>query len=296
MKSWFLRERGMSNSGYKIRPMKRDEMNLAVEWAAAEGWNPGLNDAEPFFAADPGGFLLGLKDGEPIAMISAVKYGNTFGFMGFYIVKPEWRGHGYGLKIWDAAVASLEGRNIGLDGVVDQQANYRKSGFSLAHRNIRYQWNGEKSADNNLSHGQYSVTSHDEIPIDTLVSFDRQFVPEQRSDFLRSWITQPHSSAMALKYGDKLVGYGVIRQCRCGFKVGPLFAETKDGASLLFCELTKGVEKPVFLDVPECNEDAVALAEEHGMEIVFETARMYTQSPPDLSIQKTYGITSFELG
>jgi len=63
----------MSNSGYKIRPMKRDEMNLAVEWAAAEGWNPGLNDAEPFYAADPGGFLLGLKDGEPIAMISAVK-------------------------------------------------------------------------------------------------------------------------------------------------------------------------------------------------------------------------------
>lgn len=286
----------MSNSEFKIRLMKRDEMNLAVAWAAEEGWNPGLDDREPFYAADPDGFLLGLLDGEPIAMISAVKYGNTFGFMGFYIVKPEWRGHGYGLKIWQAAVASLEGRNIGLDGVVDQQENYRKSGFSLAHRNIRYQWSVEKTADNNLSHGQYSITSLDEIPIDTLVGFDRAFFPEQRSEFLRSWITQPYSSAMALKVGNKLVGYGVIRQCHSGFKVGPLFSETKEGASLLFSELTKGVGKPVFLDVPECNEDAVALAEEHGMAVVFETARMYTQPPPDLSMQRTYGITSFELG
>lgn len=28
----------------------------ALEWAAAEGWNPGQNDAATFFQIDPGGF------------------------------------------------------------------------------------------------------------------------------------------------------------------------------------------------------------------------------------------------
>ena len=40
--------------------------------------------------------------------------------------------------IWNAAMDSLAGRNVGLDGVVAQQDNYRKSGFRLAYRNVRF--------------------------------------------------------------------------------------------------------------------------------------------------------------
>src|SRR3712207_6914266 len=29
-----------------------------LDWAAAEGWNPGLRDADAFWAADPDGFML----------------------------------------------------------------------------------------------------------------------------------------------------------------------------------------------------------------------------------------------
>jgi hypothetical protein len=48
------------NEELQIRPMTRDELDLAVEWAAQEGWNPGLADAECFHAADPEGFLIGV--------------------------------------------------------------------------------------------------------------------------------------------------------------------------------------------------------------------------------------------
>ena len=37
----------------QIRSMKPEEIDLALDWAAAEGWNPGLHDAVPFRAADP---------------------------------------------------------------------------------------------------------------------------------------------------------------------------------------------------------------------------------------------------
>ena len=124
---------------YQIRGMTRNEVDTAIEWAAAEGWNPGLHDATCFFAADPDGFLAGLLDDELVATISVVKYGTSFGFLGLYIVKPTYRGRGYGLGLWNAGIEYLEQRTIGLDGVVAQQDNYRRSGFAFAYRNIRYQ-------------------------------------------------------------------------------------------------------------------------------------------------------------
>lgn len=48
----------MSESEYLIRTMNREEINLAIAWAALEGWNPGLSDADCFYAADPDGFGL----------------------------------------------------------------------------------------------------------------------------------------------------------------------------------------------------------------------------------------------
>ena len=126
------------SSDLVIRPANRRELDVALEWAAQEGWNPGLSDAQCFHVTDPEGFLLALHDGEPVASISVVRYGSDFGFLGLYIVRPELRGRGYGHRLWQAGMARLEGRTVGLDGVVAQQENYRRSGFSLAHRNIRY--------------------------------------------------------------------------------------------------------------------------------------------------------------
>src|SRR5262245_58891589 len=88
-----------------IRPMRTEEVSLAVDWAAAEGWNPGLADAACFAAADPEGFLIGELDGAPAATVSCVNYGASFAFLGFYIVRADLRGRGYGLRIWKAAIA-----------------------------------------------------------------------------------------------------------------------------------------------------------------------------------------------
>ena len=125
-------------NGLNIRAMRPDEIPLAVDWAAAEGWNPGPADAACFATVDPEGFLIGELDGAPAATVSCVNYDEKFAFLGFYIVRPDLRGGGYGLRIWNAAIAHAGPRVIGLDGVVAQQENYRKSGFQLAYANIRY--------------------------------------------------------------------------------------------------------------------------------------------------------------
>ncbi len=283
----------MSSLNYVVRTMTRDELDIAVDWAAAEGWNPGLYDADSFYAADPSGFLIGKLNNEPIATISVVKYGETFGFLGFYIVKPEYRGKGYGIDIWNKGLQYLKGRNIGLDGVVDQQENYKKSGFKLTYRNIRYEGiSGGKPFESS------KIKELSSLSFDTIESYDRPFFPENRSKFIQSWIKLPKSNALGVMQDGKLAGYGVIRKCITGYKIGPLFANNFELAELLFLALKARVKpmEPVYLDIPETNHKAVDLVDQYNMKFVFETARMYTGKNPDILLNNLFGVTSFELG
>lgn len=282
---------------YKIRILQPGEINTAVDWAAAEGWNPGIHDAKCFQSADPQGFLGGFIGDELIATISAVKYGQNFGFIGFYIVKAEYRGRGYGLKLWNAALASLGNRLVGLDGVFAQQENYRKSGFTLAYTNVRYQGISQihNKADNAIVHLS-------EIPFAELAEYDQRHFSEQRSAFLKSWINQPGTVALAItddnqRSGHNLTGYGVIRPCREGYKIGPLFADNAALAERLFLQLQSAAAgKPVFLDVPSVNAAGIALEQAHNMTPVFQTARMYKNGMLHLPVANIFGVTSFELG
>ena len=92
-------------SDLRIRVMRPEEIALAVDWAAGEGWNPGLGDAACFDTVDGEGFLIGEVEGAAAATISCLNYDERFAFLGFYIVRPDLRGCGYGLRIWNAAIA-----------------------------------------------------------------------------------------------------------------------------------------------------------------------------------------------
>lgn len=292
-----------SKASYVIKTMSRRELDLAIDWAAAEGWNPGLDDADCFYNADPNGFLMGVLEGTPIASIAAVRYGQTFGFIGLYIVRPEFRGQGYGLRLWTTGMNALKGRTIGLDGVVDQQSNYTKSGFRLAYRNIRYEGigDGEDRIDVDRSLGivrPLRMVPLDSLPIDGVIEYDRAFFPDDRSAFLKQWIIRPQGYAIGLMNDQALVGYGVLRTCRTGYKIGPLFADTPAWAEALLLALKAQVplNQSFYLDVPEVNPHAIALTEQYQMQPMFETARMYTHPVPDLSLNRVFGITTFELG
>jgi hypothetical protein len=272
--------------------MTRAELDLAVEWAAGEGWNPGLSDASCFHAADPEGFLVALHGGEPVASISVVRYGGNFAFLGFYIVRPDMRGRGHGWRLWQAGMARLEGCTVGLDGVVAQQPNYGRSGFVLAHRNIRF--GGAPRVEPPSDSGLREI---DEALVDAVIAYDRAFFPAPRERFLQCWLSAKGHRGVALVTAGRIRGYGVARPCRSGTKIGPLFAETQADADALFRALAaRAPGTPIFLDLPEPNQAALDLAARYGLTPAFETARMYRGKAPDLPLDRIYGITTFELG
>jgi hypothetical protein len=283
----------MQNKNYRVKTMDREEVDIAIEWAAVEGWNPGLHDAECYYQADPTGFLIGLLDDEPVATISVIKYSNSFGFLGFYIVKPEYRGKGYGIQIWQAGLDYLNVRNIGLDGVVTQQENYKKSGFKLAYSNIRYEGHGGGHPPENVNIVKLST-----LPFEAVDSYDRPFFPASRPHFINCWINQPDSQALGIMHNGTLAGYGVIRACRAGYKIGPLYADNSESADSLFLALKSTVKpsEPVYLDTPEVNPAALSLAERYDMKVSFETARMYTDEISGMPLDRLFGVASFEIG
>ncbi len=296
------RETGSLGDNFFIKTMARADIDRAVEWAAAEGWNPGLSDAGCFATADPKGFFGGWLDDRMIASISVVNYGPGFAFLGFYIVDAPYRGRGYGYRLWRHAVLHAGERLIGLDGVLAEQDNYRASGFELAYRNVRY--GGRAPANPSIA-----ATAHlrevEITPIEQLTreiaAFDAQMFPAPRDAFLQSWFSAPGHVSRAARRDGKPVGLGVIRPCRNGRKIGPLFAEDRHVAEVLLAALLAGAgieggSGEVFLDVPEPNRAAVALAQDFGLTKVFETARMYTGSAPDIAVDRIFGVTSFELG
>jgi GNAT superfamily N-acetyltransferase len=281
----------MAGDAFTIRPMRAEEIALVADWAAAEGWNPGINDAACFATVDAEGFLIGELDRKPAATISCVNYDDRFAFLGCYIVRPDLRGRGLGLRIWQAAIAHAGARTIGLDGVVAQQDNYRKSGFALAYRNVRH---GGRAAAGGARPGMASLA---DIPLSIIAADDATVFPAPRLDFLRAWIGTTGHVGRALMRDGALAAWGVIRPCRQGFKVGPLVADDRAGAEVVLDALIAAVGGgEVFLDVPEPNRDAVALAQARGLAPVFETARMYTGPVRDLAISRVFGVTTFELG
>ncbi|WP_027258446.1 GNAT family N-acetyltransferase [Leisingera aquimarina] len=279
---------------YQIRPLASAEIQTAVHWAALEGWNPGPWDAACFGAVDPQGFWGGFLDGRMIACISVVNYSDAFAFLGFYIVVPDCRGQGYGYALWQKALEHAGSRSVGLDGVVDQQGNYRRSGFELAYRNIRF--GGVPSGGPAVSQ-DYEVAPLTETGAG-LEALDARVFPAPRRVFWQHWLgAEGHVSSAAYQHGG-LAGFGTLRPCGRGCKIGPLVATSRPAAEAVLArllqELPEGQE--VFLDVPEPHAEAVDLACSMGVAPVFETARMYRGTAPRLETGLIFGVASFELG
>ncbi len=266
----------------RVRTMVRHELDTLVDWAAAEGWNPGLDDAEAFWATDPEGFVAAEIDGELVGGGAIVSYQGRYGFMGFFIVRPEFRGRGLGNRLWHERKRRLlarlgQPRLIGMDGVFAMQDYYAKGGFVLAGRDLRFEGRGKAASE------PAGIVDLRQLPFAAIEAYDRLHFPAPRPAFLARWIDRPGGHALGIGDGDRLAGIAVMRPCRVGHKIGPLFADDAEIAERLFVALSRRVPgAPVFLDVPEGNRAALELAGRHGMAEVFGCAKMYCGPPPSL--------------
>ncbi|SFA75601.1 hypothetical protein SAMN05421688_0627 [Poseidonocella pacifica] len=272
-----------------MRVARPDDIDLMLDWAADEGWNPGLEDAAAFRAADPHGFFVTEAKGVPIAAISVVNHSASFAFLGLYLCKPEFRGLEIGYALWRHGLAHAGPRTVGLDGVAAQQGNYALSGFVRAGATHRL-------------HGRIAAQRDPAIRAATagdfsrLMELDRRATGVDRSRFLAVWFVQTATRRTLLldtAYGP--AGVVTIRQCRQGVKVGPLIARDAPAALRLLNAAAEIFDPDLIVDVPDSQSDLIAALEKSGFTCGFSTARMYRGTPPDVN-GTLWGVATLELG
>lgn len=264
----------------QIRVLTIGEIETLLAWAAAEGWNPGLNDAPAFQTADPNGFLGAFVDDVMVAAIAAVAYDDAFGFIGLYICHPDWRGQGHGKAVWDAGMSNLGQRTIGLDAVPQQRENYASMGFVASYDTIRMSGTLAPA----------SVADSPAPPLNAILDQDRRCFPASRDAFLHHWLAPPHQT-LVQKTNTQLA-YAVLRPCIQGAKFGPLFAKTLE-AALAILTFRSGL---IHIDVPAYQTEFLAALSALGFTPGFRTTRMYRGTAPDIALSQVFGVTSLELG
>ncbi len=261
------------------------ELSLMLDWAAREGWNPGLDDAAAFFAADPEGFFVALEADTPVAAISVVNHTDDFAFLGLYIALPNARGKGIGYALWQHAIEHAGTRTIGLDGVPEQQGNYAASGFRNAGGTTRFTGQVDAAAP-----GTFRLAEARDIP--DLIAREAEASGVRKDAYLTAWFTNTTHRSTYL--GED--GLCTVRRCRTGAKIGPLLADSAEAAETLMRQASAAMGPEVTIDVPVGSVELDRLCRNLGLEPGFETARMYRGTPPVSDNSPFFAVTSLELG
>lgn len=281
----------MTVHGLEIAPMSLADLDIVLDWAAEEGWNPGLDDARAFHAADTQGFFLARVKGEPVAAISVVNHDAGNAFLGLYLCRPDWRGQGIGMATWTRALEHAGARSVGLDGVAAQEANYAKSGFVRTGASLRHEgfWPAARSPE---------VRSAVAADLPRLFELDAAAGGLDRPAFLNAWLApdQPERATRVLQKDGEIVGFATWRTCREGTKIGPVIAPGTATALDLIADIAaERPNGPLIVDLPEANTALRRALEGAGFTVPFATARMYRGTVPQTG-PGLQAIATMELG
>lgn len=289
------------NQNTNIRLMEPEDFRVINQWCIDEGWNLGRDDSDTFYKIDPQGHFI-MKKKEAIASLSLVKHTPLFFTLGPFIVKKEYRKRGIGETLWNHAMSrmnqELPEALIALYAVPAQVSRYQKSGFTPLFTNQR--WYLESRTQNKADDTSYCHPLNLKL-IPAVSVYDSKNYIASREFLLTEMLKKPNVNGFIFIDDNTIKGFGIIRPCVRGFRIGPLVADTQEIAQSLINSLLKlSNQESVFLDVPECNQEALALLRLNGLRKTEEdTITMIKGSRPTSYIknwERQYGLFSLEIG
>lgn len=282
-----------------IRQAEQKELKMIMSWAAREGWNPGKYDFISYFSLGANAYLLLCLDDKPVGSISLVQYSKEFAFIGLFIIDPAYRLQGWGKTLWNEALKRLEFcSSIGLYAVPAQVSRYRASDFKDSHSNRRWSKNSPLKTED-TSH-LINTAKNPYLMFSKLCEYDRSVFKHSREKLLQSMLSLPQTCAfVSFNESGEVNGYGVVRPCESGFRIGPLYADDIESAQVL-CRvlLAKVPGEKIILDSPVTNRFGITFAEYFGLEHVSsaDTVAMFKGNQPESKEERCYGLASLEIG
>ncbi|BEV35647.1 GNAT family N-acetyltransferase [Synechococcus sp. M16CYN] len=290
----------------EIRLAQPSDIPTIIDWAKNEDFAPGSGDVQIYRNTDKQGIWVAWVDSLAVGCIAGIKYNHIYGFIGLYIVKPEYRRNGYGHKLWEKALAHLNNvQCIGLEAAPHLVDSYSEWGFKASSQTIRWQLfkiDEINHTEQLLNNHNFHVVTGNQIPLEVINKYDAMRESTARPHFLSQWLKHQSGRVMTLIDNNNLChGFARIRPCFLtvgeGWRIGPILADSQQLAKILITNLLSQHQGIVLIDSPQNNTKAQALLFSLGFRQVSFTIRMYKGLCHHVvSTKDVYGLACLELG
>jgi hypothetical protein len=284
-----------------MRQMNDEDFKTVRNWCVKENWNLGSYDSSIYLYTDPGAHFIFFDNETPVGSISLTKHDDSLFTVGPFIVNAEYRGKGHGRTIWSMAMRRMTrypNASILLYSVIDQVNLYQSYGFKPQYKNIRWNLSG------GTQHVHQTVQCEPLTPeiLYEIIKYDRKIFAASREKILCASQNYSDIKGFFVKVDNQIKGYGLIRPCISGLRIGPLFADNLEIAKcILAALLERAGSESVIIDMPEVNDTGrdLMLIFNANRDEIFDTVVMLKGgffSENELDMRKNYGIFSLEIG
>ena len=278
-----------------------EDLKFAWQASVEENWTVANQDMELFYATDPQGFYIGELGEEKVSHISALTYGdNEFCFIRLYVVKPEHRKKGYGLKTWNYAWSKIpKSCKLSLSAVISMAPVYKKFGFETAWIDYRFTFAPKKVLSLPLSPecSDLTFTQYREANFDSLFAYDTSVFGYSRKFFLQKLVAIEEFEGWTVSDASgEVLGYCILKLSaveKLGWLLCPLYANNITIARILLNKAAKFVLNQAETDsslltitVPEVNEEAMKLLKSL-CPLVRCSARMFVGGVPEMVMKNS---------
>lgn len=299
-----------------IRTMTFDEVEWTRSgWAVDEDWSSTVGGLLPYYNQDPNGFYMLEKkqgeDSEKIGSISVITYnGLELGFVGFYIIKPEYREKGFGRFLLESTLEHSANerscKTFGLDCLKKDEPLYEKFGFKTYTTDHFWKLDLTKPCEKEKQPIDQQSLEDTSTLSETLFSYDTKVFGCARPNYIKGLCMKPSTVTIVSETNNEIDGYGIMservpakEEPNKSYRIGPLYADTADSASKVLEALLQSVPKTpstIFLESPETNKQAAELLTKFGFQKYLSMPKMYKGEPPKHDEDKIFSYSSVAFG
>ena len=288
---------------------RNDYDNFFFQFSRAAKWNPSFSDADLYFNPETSHFYLGYVNYVPAFSVGFTIYKDPkIMFAGMYYCLPEYRHVGncflYATNKFHELKKTCD--ILALPGTPLMGRKYEnKMGVKIRGKIFRRRLFIEPEKLCNKNYDTSVLKNVNDIDINNLIKFDRSVCGYDRSAVLKKLpLVDPiNTSVLVHQTNGEIKGYGMLRRCVEGYKIGPLLAENVTVASeILWALKTKVLGLGEILVTVDVGEEEGEWSQRefwdrHGFD--FNNEKFWylqcTEKFP-CNWKKTFGIFSLETG
>lgn len=251
----------------RIRLMTVGDVPLGLRLSAQAGWNQLEADWRRALGLQPDGCLVAEQDGFPVGTTTTCIF-DSIAWIAMVLVDASCRGGGIGTALMKHALAFLGARgvrSVRLDATPLGRPLYLKLGFVEEYALTRYDGQPASGVASG-PRGQEAPTDRTAPDLATLAALDRAITGTNRTGLLRALLADNGAHLRWFDDDQALAGFLLSRPGAKALHIGPCLGSPTAGQALLADALARHAGQRVFVDVPDANRPAVALAQSAGLQ------------------------------